>query len=72
VSQFTLAAETRGNRPGFNAAAPPAEGRSLYGHFSAQIADYGVTVARGEFGADMDVALINHGPVTIWLDTATG
>jgi D-tyrosyl-tRNA(Tyr) deacylase len=70
VSQFTLAAETRGNRPGFSMAASPGEGRRLYEHFSAQMASHGVTVATGVFGADMDVALVNHGPVTIWLDTA--
>lgn len=71
VSQFTLAAETKGNRPGFSAAAAPAEGKRLYEHFSAQLATHGVQVANGVFGANMDVALINHGPVTIWLDTAT-
>ena len=71
VSQFTLAAETKGNRPGFSTAASPDEGKRLYGHFSAQMAGHGVSVANGEFGADMDVALVNHGPVTIWLDTAT-
>ena len=71
VSQFTLAAETRGNRPGFSAAASPDEGKRLYEHFSAQMAGHGVSVANGVFGADMDIALVNHGPVTIWLDTAT-
>jgi D-aminoacyl-tRNA deacylase len=71
VSQFTLAAETKGNRPGFSAAGAPAEGRRLYEHFSVQLAGHGITIANGVFGADMDVALINHGPVTIWLDTAT-
>lgn len=70
VSQFTLAAETRGNRPGFSTAAPPDEGRRLYEHFSAAVAAQGVTVATGVFGADMEVALVNDGPVTIWLDTA--
>ena len=71
VSQFTLAAETKGNRPGFSTAAAPAEGKLLYEHFSAQVAGHGVPIATGVFGADMDVALVNHGPVTIWLDTAT-
>ena len=71
VSQFTLAAETKGNRPGFSSAAPPDEGQRLYEHFSAALAGHGVPVANGVFGADMDVALVNHGPVTIWLDTAT-
>ena len=70
VSQFTLAAETRGNRPGFSTAAAPDEGRRLTDLFSAQLRAEGVPVAGGEFGADMAVALVNDGPVTIWLDTA--
>lgn len=71
VSQFTLAAETRGNRPGFSTAASPDEGKRLYEYFSAQMSGHGVSVANGMFGADMDIALVNRGPVTIWLDTAT-
>ena len=71
ISQFTLAAEAKGNRPGFSAAAPPAEGRRLYERFSAQIRGHGVPVANGIFGADMQVSLVNDGPVTIWLDTET-
>jgi D-tyrosyl-tRNA(Tyr) deacylase len=70
VSQFTLAAETKGNRPGFSTAAAPDEGRRLYEHFSREVASYGVTVANGVFGAEMKVSLVNDGPVTIWLDTA--
>lgn len=70
VSQFTLAAETRGNRPGFSTAAPPEEGRRLYEHFAAEVERHGVKVARGVFGAEMKVSLVNDGPVTIWLDTA--
>jgi D-tyrosyl-tRNA(Tyr) deacylase len=69
VSQFTLAAETKGNRPGFSYAAPPDMGRKLYEHFSAQVRGHGLTVANGQFGADMKVSLVNDGPVTIWLDT---
>jgi D-aminoacyl-tRNA deacylase len=71
VSQFTLAAETKGNRPGFSTAAPPDEGRRLYGHFTEEVAKLGVPVATGSFGAEMRVDLVNDGPVTIWLDTAT-
>ena len=71
VSQFTLAADTsRGNRPGFSAAAAPELGRALYEAFSAHMRAQGIAVANGEFGADMTVALVNDGPVTIWLDTA--
>ena len=73
VSQFTLAADTkRGNRPGFSNAASPEDGRALYEYFSDGLAQAGVRVETGEFGADMKVSLINDGPVTIWLDTAEG
>ncbi|OYX45257.1 MAG: D-tyrosyl-tRNA(Tyr) deacylase [Rhodobacterales bacterium 32-67-9] len=69
VSQFTLAADTsRGNRPGFSTAAPPDEGERLYMRFSEALRAQGIHVENGEFGADMDVALVNQGPVTIWLD----
>lgn len=69
VSQFTLAADTsRGNRPGFSQAAPPAEGERLYEAFAAEVAALGLPVATGRFGADMEVSLVNDGPVTIWLD----
>lgn len=69
VSQFTLAADTKGNRPGFSRAAPPERGRDLYEKFSAALTASGIPVANGIFGADMKVALVNDGPVTIWLDT---
>ena len=70
VSQFTLAADTsRGNRPGFSSAAPPADGERLYLHFAAALRGLGLTVETGAFGADMAVSLVNDGPVTIWLDT---
>lgn len=69
VSQFTLAADTtRGNRPGFSAAASPDEGEKLYQHFAGALRLQGIKVATGAFGADMDVRLTNQGPVTIWLD----
>ncbi len=71
VSQFTLAADTsRGNRPGFSTAVPPAEGERLYEYFVERLRAEGIPAETGEFGADMDVALVNQGPVTIWLDTA--
>lgn len=69
VSQFTLAADLRGNRPGFSTAAAPDLGERLYLHFSACLAAEGVPVANGRFGADMAVSLVNDGPVTIWMDT---
>jgi D-tyrosyl-tRNA(Tyr) deacylase len=71
VSQFTLAADLRGNRPGFSYAAPPDLAKQLYENFSAKVAALGINVQNGIFGADMDVALNNDGPVTIWMDTAT-
>ena len=71
VSQFTLAADTRrGNRPGFSSAAAPEDGARLYRAFGDALAGLGVPVAWGRFGADMQVALVNDGPVTIWLDSA--
>ncbi|MEM7723880.1 MAG: D-aminoacyl-tRNA deacylase [Pseudomonadota bacterium] len=70
ISQFTLAADiSRGNRPGFSTAAPPAEGERLYTYFAGALADLGVAVEIGRFGADMAVSLTNDGPVTIWLET---
>ncbi|QYK40888.1 MAG: D-tyrosyl-tRNA(Tyr) deacylase [Paracoccaceae bacterium] len=71
VSQFTLAADLRGNRPGFSTAAAPDTGRALWLRFIAALADQGIPTAQGEFGADMAVDLLNDGPVTIWMDTDT-
>lgn len=66
VSQFTLAADTSGgNRPGFSAAAAPADGLRLYQYFLDQAAQAHPVVQAGRFGADMQVALVNDGPVTI-------
>ncbi|SEK96719.1 D-tyrosyl-tRNA(Tyr) deacylase [Roseateles sp. YR242] len=66
VSQFTLAADTSsGNRPSFTGAAPAALGRQLYDHAVAYARQQHPTVATGEFGADMQVSLVNDGPVTI-------
>lgn len=71
VSQFTLAADTtRGNRPGFSAAAVPEIGEKLYEAFVEDVCAQGIKVATGKFGADMNVSLINDGPVTIWIETA--
>ncbi len=69
VSQFTLAADTRsGNRPGFSTAAPPGEGERLYHLFTEALRNEGIACETGRFGASMQVALVNDGPVTIWLD----
>jgi D-tyrosyl-tRNA(Tyr) deacylase len=69
ISQFTLAADTsRGNRPGFSTAAHPDIGAPLYERVADRLAGQGIPVARGRFGADMKVSLVNDGPVTIWMD----
>jgi D-tyrosyl-tRNA(Tyr) deacylase len=71
VSQFTLAADTSGgNRPGFSAAAAPADGERLYDHFVARARTLHHDVQTGRFGADMQVALVNDGPVTVPLRIA--
>ena len=69
ISQFTLAADLRGNRPGFSTAATPDDGKRLYEAFAAALAAEGVPVETGIFGADMAVDLVNDGPVTIWMDS---
>jgi len=70
VSQFTLIADTsKGSRPSFTAAAPPEEAEPLWEEFSKGLEAEGVSVARGVFGARMDVELVNAGPVTIVLDS---
>lgn len=71
VSQFTLQASTRkGNRPSYVRAAPEAVSRPMYERFTARVAELlGREVPTGEFGADMQVALVNDGPVTIWIDS---
>lgn len=66
VSQFTLAADTSGgNRPSFSGAASAEQGRRLYDHLLARARELHPVVAAGEFGADMQVHLVNDGPVTI-------
>lgn len=70
VSQFTLYGDaSRGRRPDFTAAAKPAEANRLYEHFVKTLAAKGAPVKTGIFAADMEVEIINDGPVTIWLDT---
>ena len=74
ISQFTLAAETqKGLRPGFSTAASPGRAESLYQYFvqqaKNQVIDSTITIATGVFGANMQVALVNDGPVTFMLET---
>ncbi|MBP5608093.1 MAG: D-tyrosyl-tRNA(Tyr) deacylase [Lachnospiraceae bacterium] len=70
ISQFTLYADCRhGNRPGFTDAADPETAISLYRYVIDKCSGQGITVAHGEFGADMRVSLVNEGPFTIVLDS---
>ncbi|MBM7071142.1 D-tyrosyl-tRNA(Tyr) deacylase [Shewanella sp. 202IG2-18] len=70
ISQFTLAADTsRGRRPSFSSAATPQQANTLYQHFVKYCQQQNITTATGEFGADMQVSLINDGPVTFALET---
>ena len=69
VSQFTLVGDcTKGRRPGFDNAAAPDAAESLYQNFIQEVSELGLKVATGEFGADMQVELINDGPVTFFLE----
>ncbi len=71
VSQFTLLADTRkGRRPSFTGAAPPERAIALYEHVVRRAREQGLAVATGQFGARMQVTLVNDGPVTVILDSA--
>lgn len=73
VPQFTLAADTRkGRRPSFTPAACPQEGDALFGYFAARAQARHAVVGLGQFGADMQVGLVNDGPVTFWLQIPPG
>ncbi len=69
VSQFTLYADLKSRRPGFTGAAKPELANALYERFKAECASRGFPVECGEFGADMQVASVNDGPVTLLFDT---
>ena len=73
VPQFTLAADTRkGTRPGFSTAESPDAARAMFGQFAAAARSRHPHVETGEFGAHMQVSLVNDGPVTFWLQVAAG
>jgi len=73
VPQFTLVADTRkGSRPSFSSGASPAEGEALFGKFVEEARARCPRVATGRFGADMQVSLVNDGPVTFWLQAKPG
>lgn len=68
ISQFTLAGDcTKGKRPSFDNAAQPKEAKFLYRQFIEKVAESGLTVKEGQFGANMQVELVNDGPVTFFL-----
>ena len=70
VSQFTLVADTqKGNRPGFSKGASPAHGERIFNDMVQLARQTGLHIETGQFGADMQVSLINDGPVTFWLET---
>jgi D-tyrosyl-tRNA(Tyr) deacylase len=70
VSQFTLYADTRkGNRPGFDQSADPEMAREYWKRFNVLLRESGINVKEGIFGGNMEVELVNDGPVTIWLDS---
>lgn len=69
VSQFTLYADLKSRRPGFSGAAKPEQARPLYEKFMAECRNRGFAVEHGEFGAEMEVASVNDGPVTLLFET---
>ena len=71
VPQFTLAADTRnGSRPSFSSAATPGEAEKLFKRFVEKIEEWSPRIATGRFGADMQLSLVNDGPVTFWLQAS--